>query len=75
MAYRTERKEVKREVAKATNKEYEKLYEKLKTTNRQNKLFKTAKQRDRQRKHVYQVKEIESNNGEILVEETKVKQR
>ena len=62
-------------MAKARNKEYEKLYERLETRYSQNELFKIAKQIDRQSKDVQQVKVIKSNNGKVLVEETKVKQR
>ena len=62
-------------MAKARNKVYEKRYERLETRDRQNELFKIAKQRDRQSKDVHQVRMIESDNWEILMEETKVKQR
>ena len=75
LVYKSARKEAKREVAKARNKEYKKLYERLETRDEQSELFKIAKQRDRQSKDVHQVRVIKSNNGEILVEETKVKQR
>ena len=75
MAYETARKQAKREVAKARNKAYEELYEKLKTKKGENKVFKIAKQRNRQSKNVQQVRVIKSKTAEILMEEEKVKQR
>ena len=42
---------------------------------RKNKVFKIAKQRNRQSKDVQQVRVINSKTGEILMEEEKVKQR
>ena len=73
LAYKTARKQAKREVAKTRNKPYEELYENWKQ--RRGKMFKTAKQRNRQSKDVQQVKAIKSKTGEILMEEEKVKQR
>ena len=75
MAYKTARKQAKREVAKARNKAYEELYEKLKTKEGENEVFKIAKQKNRQSKDVQQVRVIKSKTGEILMEEEKVKQR
>ena len=43
LAYKTARKQAKREVAKARNKGYEELYEKLETKEGENELFKIAK--------------------------------
>ena len=74
-AYKTARKQAKREVAKARNKAYKKLYEKLETKEVENELFKIAKQRNRQSKNVQQLRVIKSKNGEMLMEEEKVKQR
>ena len=62
-------------MAKARNKAYEELYEKLETKEGENELFKIAKQRNRQSKDVQQVRVIKSKTGEILMEEEKVKQR
>ena len=62
-------------MAKARNKEYEELYEKLETKEEENEVFKIAKQRNRQSKDVQQVRVIKSKTGEILMEEEKVKQR
>ena len=59
------RKKAKRKVAKARNKEYERL----ETRDGQNELFKIVKQRDRQNKDVHQVRVIKNNNEEMLVEE------
>ena len=72
LAYKTARKQAKREVAKARNKGYEELYKNLETKEGENEVFKIAKQRNRQSKDVQQVK---SKTGEILMEEEKVKQR
>ena len=75
MAYKTARKQAKREVAKARNKAYEELYKKLETKEGENEVFKIAKQRNSQSKDVQQVRVIKSKIGEILMEEEKVKQR
>ena len=74
LAYKTAGKQAKREVAKARNKAYEELYQKLKTKEGENELFKIAKHRNRQSKDVQQVRAIKSKTGEILMEEN-VKQR
>ena len=52
LAYKTPRKQAKREVAKTRNKAYEELYEKLETKQGENEVFKIAKQRNRQSKDV-----------------------
>ena len=75
MAYKTARKQAKREVAKTRNKAYEELFEKLETKQGENEVFKIAKQRNRHNKDVQQVRVIKSKIGEILMEEEKVKQR
>ena len=75
MAYKTARKQAKREVVKARNKAYEELYEKLETKEGEKEVFKIAKQRNKQSKDVQQVRVIKSKSGEILMEEEKVKQR
>ena len=49
LAYKTARKQAKREGTKARNKAYVELYEKLETKEGENELFKIAKQRNRQR--------------------------
>ena len=54
----------KERVAKARNKAYEELYEKLETREEKNELFKIAKQRNRQSKDVQQVRVIKSKTGE-----------
>ena len=64
MAYRTARTQAKREVAKARNKAYEELYEKLETKEGENELFKIAKQRNRQNKVVQQVRVIKNKTGD-----------
>ena len=74
MAYKTARKQAKREVVKARNKAYEELYKKLETKEGENEMFKIVKQRNRQSKDVQQVRVIKSKTGQILMEE-KVKQR
>ena len=62
-------------MAKARNKAYEELHEKLETKEEENELLKIAKQRNRQSKDVQQVRVIKSKTGEILMEEEKVKHR
>ena len=62
-------------MAKARNKAYEELYKKLETMERENELFKRAKQKNRQNKDVQQVRVIKSKTGKMLMEEEKVKQR
>ena len=64
----------KREVAKARDKAYDELYEKLEAKDGGNELFKIAKQRNRQSKDVQQVKAIKSKTGETLMKEEKAKQ-
>ena len=48
---------------------------KLETKERENEVFKIAKQRNRQSKDVQQVRVIKNKTGEILMEEERVKQR
>ena len=62
-------------MAKARNKAYKKLYEKLEKKQGGNELFKIAKQRNRQSKDVLQVRVIKSKTGEMLMEKEKGKQR
>ena len=73
--YKRARKEVKREVAKAKNDAYEELYQRLETKEGEMELFKIAKQRDIQGKDVHQARVIKNEDGEVLVEKQKVKQR
>ena len=75
LACKTARKQANREEAKARDKAYEELYKKLERKEKENKLFKIAKQRNRQSKDVQQVRVIKSKTGVILMEEEKVKQR
>ena len=60
---------------KAKKKAYEELYDRLETKEGTNKLFKLAKQRDRQGQDVQQIRVIKNEDGEVLMEEEKVKQR
>ena len=75
VAYKTAKKQAKKEVAVARSTAYKELYERLETKEGQNQLFKIAKQRDRQSKDVQQVRVIKSENGKVLMEEEKVRQR
>ena len=75
MAYKTARKQAKREVPKARNKAYEVLHKELETKEGENEVLKIAKQRNRQSKDVQQIRVIKSKTGENLMEEEKVKQR
>ena len=60
-------------MAKARNKAYEELYKKLETKEGEKKLFKIAKQRNKQTKQGCATRVIKSKTGEILMEEEKVK--
>ena len=74
LAYETAKKKAKREVAKARKKNrLRKIVRKIGNKGWADELFKIAKQRDKQSKDVHQVRVIKSNNGKILVEETKEK--
>ena len=75
MVDKTAKKQAKRKVAKARNKAYEELYKKLEIKDGGNKLFKIAKQRNRQSKDVQQVRVVKSKAGKMVMEEEKVKQR
>ena len=75
LAYKTAKKQAKREVTKARSKAYEELCEQLERKERENELFKIAKQRNRQSKNVQQVRVMRSKIGEMLMEKEKVKQR
>ena len=75
LAYKTERKQANREVAKARNKAYVELYKKLDSKEEKKELFKIAKQRNRQSKDVQQVRVIKSKTVEMLIKEEKVRQR
>ena len=61
-------------MAKARNKAYEELHQKLETKEGENELFMIAKQRNRQSKDARQARVIKSKTGEMLMEEEKVKQ-
>ena len=75
LAYKTERKQANRKVAKARNKAYVELYKKLDSKEEKKELFKIAMQRNRQSKDVQQVRVIKSKTVEMLIKEEKVRQR
>ena len=60
---RSTRSKAKREVAKAKNKAYDELYEKLDTKEGEKDLYRLARQRDRAGKDVLQVQVIKDANG------------
>ena len=73
--YKEAKKRAKQEVAKAKKAAFEDMYQRLETKDGANELFRIAKQRDRESQDVQHVRVIKNENGEVLMEEEKVKQR
>ncbi|KAI5094885.1 beta-ureidopropionase [Silurus meridionalis] len=69
------RQQVKRDVAKAKEKAYEELYERLNTKEGEKDLYRLARQRDRAGKDVLQVKAIKDGDGNVLTSEESVLRR
>jgi len=65
----------KQDVAKAKNKAYEEIDDRSETKEGTNELFKLAKKRDRHGQNVQQIRVMKNEDGEVLMEEGKVKQR
>ena len=65
----------KQDVAKAKNKAYEEIDDRSETKEGTNELFKLAKKRDRHGQNVQQIRVMKNVDGEVLMEEGKVKQR
>ena len=61
--------------SQAKNDMHKELYQRLEMKEGEMELFKIAKQRDRQGKDVHQARVIKNEDGEVLVEKQKVKQR
>ena len=59
----------KRTVAKAKNKAFQDLYERLEIKKGVNEVFRIAKQRNKHGQDVQQVEVVKSKGGEVLVEE------
>ena len=66
---------MKREVAKAKEKAYGELYEKLDTKEGEKDLYQFARQRDRAGKDVLQVRVIKDADGNVLTREESVLRR
>ncbi|KAK3570901.1 hypothetical protein QTP86_029372, partial [Hemibagrus guttatus] len=66
---------VKREVSKAKKKAYEELYTRLDTREGEKDLYRLARQRDRDRKDVQQVRVIKDRDGRVLTSEESVQRR
>ncbi|KAI5624691.1 hypothetical protein C0J50_15497 [Silurus asotus] len=69
------REEVKRNVAKAKEKAYKDLYERLNTKEGEKDLYRLARQRDRAGKNVMQVRAIKDGDGNVLTSEESVLRR
>ncbi|KAK3529466.1 hypothetical protein QTP70_031161 [Hemibagrus guttatus] len=66
---------VKREVSKAKQKAYNKLYTRLDTREGQKDLYRLARQRDQDEKDVQQVRVIKDRDGRVLTSEESVQRR
>ncbi|KAK3559902.1 hypothetical protein QTP86_026425, partial [Hemibagrus guttatus] len=66
---------VKREVSKAKQKAYDKLYTSLDTREGEKDLYRLARQRDRDGKDVQQVRVIKDRDGRVLTSEESVQRR
>ncbi|KAK3554745.1 hypothetical protein QTP70_033439 [Hemibagrus guttatus] len=66
---------VKREMSKAKQKAYDKLYTRLDTREGEKDLYRLARQRDRDRKDVQQVRVIKDRDGRVLTSEESVQRR
>ncbi|KAK3546666.1 hypothetical protein QTP70_031407, partial [Hemibagrus guttatus] len=66
---------VKREVSKAKQEAYDKLYTKLDTREGEKDLYRLARQRDRDGKDVQQVRVIKDRDGRVLTSEESVQRR
>ncbi|MCJ8738183.1 hypothetical protein PDJAM_G00032490 [Pangasius djambal] len=71
--YKELQRRVKREVSKAKQEAYDELYTRLDTREGQKDLYRLARQRDRDGKHVQQIKVIKDRDGRVLTSEESVK--
>ncbi|KAK3568400.1 hypothetical protein QTP86_005554 [Hemibagrus guttatus] len=73
--YKELQRRVKREVSKAKQKAYDELYTRLDTREGEKDLYRLARQRDRDRKDVQQVRVIKDRDGRVLTSEESVQRR
>ncbi|KAK3572051.1 hypothetical protein QTP86_022280 [Hemibagrus guttatus] len=73
--YKELQRRVKREVSKAKQKAYDELYTRLDTREGQKDLYRLARQRDQDGKHVQQVRVIKDRDGRVLTSEESVQRR
>ncbi|KAK3508871.1 hypothetical protein QTP70_011009 [Hemibagrus guttatus] len=73
--YKELQRRVKREVSKAKQKAYDELYTRLDTREGEKDLYRLARQRDRDGKHVQQVRVIKDRDGRVLTSEESVQRR
>ncbi|KAK3550062.1 hypothetical protein QTP86_019161, partial [Hemibagrus guttatus] len=73
--YKESQRKVKREVSKAKQKAYDELYTRLDTREGEKDLYRLARQRDRDRKDVQQVRVIKDRDGRVLTSEESVQRR
>ena len=73
--YKESRRLAKKEVAKAKEKAYEELYDRLETKEGEKELYRLAKQRDRAGKDVQQVRLMKDENGNVLTNPEDVLER
>ncbi|KAK3511357.1 hypothetical protein QTP70_005279 [Hemibagrus guttatus] len=73
--YKELQRRMKREVSKAKQKAYDELYTRLDTREGEKDLYRLARQRDRDRKDVQQVRVIKDRDGRVLTSEESVQRR
>ncbi|KAK3548354.1 hypothetical protein QTP70_010715 [Hemibagrus guttatus] len=73
--YKELQRRVKREVSKAKQKAYDELYTRLHTREGEKNLYRLARQRDQDGKHVQQVRVIKDRDGRVLTSEESVQRR
>ena len=74
-AYKTAKKEAKRNVAIAKARAYDHLYADMDTTEGQKKVLRMAKEREKNSKDIYQSKVIKDEEERVLVEDLKILER
>ena len=73
--YKQAKKEAKRAVGRAKAEAWNEVYEELKTTKGERKLFRIANMRDKASKDLTHVRQIKNEQGVVLREETDIKER
>ena len=75
MQYKIAKKEAKKAVTVAKDNAYEKLYQRLNSKEGESEVFKLARARERQTRDLSSVRCIKDEDGTVLVEDAKVKER